>query len=69
LLSDEFIVVDAAGGYRLPNRRGLISLEVRNLFDEEFLFRDAGYKTSEKINAIQPFLPDRTILARVVLNF
>ena len=27
-------------GYRLPKRRGFISLAVKNLFDEEFEFQD-----------------------------
>ncbi len=36
--SDDFTVVDAVIGYRLPKRRGLVSLEVRNLFDSDFKF-------------------------------
>ena len=32
---DQFWVVDAAISYRLPKRLGLISLEAKNLFDEE----------------------------------
>jgi outer membrane receptor protein involved in Fe transport len=66
---DDFSVVDAAIGYRLPKRLGMISLEIGNLFDEEFRFRDASFKTSDRFNVIQPFLPERTVLARVVLNF
>jgi len=37
---DQFVSVDAAIGYRLPNRYGFISLEARNLFDESFHFQD-----------------------------
>jgi outer membrane receptor protein involved in Fe transport len=37
---DEFMVVDAAVGYRLPNRWGILSLEIENLFDEDFRFQD-----------------------------
>ncbi len=37
---DHFWIVDVALGYRLPKRFGLILLEVRNLFDEEFNFLD-----------------------------
>jgi hypothetical protein len=68
-LRDDFVVVDAAVGYRLPKRLGIISVEIGNLLDQEFRFRDALFKTSDKFNVVQPFLPERTILARVILNF
>lgn len=38
--SDDFTIVDALVGYRLPRRRGLISFEIRNLFDSDFNFQD-----------------------------
>lgn len=68
-LSDGFNIVDALVGYRFPNRLGTISVEVSNLFDEAFHFRDASFKTFDPINYIQPFLPGRTILAKMVFNF
>jgi outer membrane receptor protein involved in Fe transport len=37
---DRFRVVDASIGYRLPKRRGVLSLNVDNLFDESFRFQD-----------------------------
>ena len=37
---DSFWVVDGALKYRLPRRYGSVLLEVRNLFDEKFLFQD-----------------------------
>ena len=37
---DQFWVVDGGLGYRLPQRYGLVALEVRNLFDKEFRFQD-----------------------------
>ena len=37
---DRFWMVDAAITYRLPNRWGLITLEAKNLFDEEFKYQD-----------------------------
>jgi hypothetical protein len=37
---DEFVVVDGTVGYRLPNRYGLLTLEVRNLLDREFRFQE-----------------------------
>ena len=37
---DRFWVVDAAVGFRLPRRIGRISLDAKNLFDEQFNFQD-----------------------------
>ncbi|MDH3636679.1 MAG: TonB-dependent receptor [Gammaproteobacteria bacterium] len=65
--SEDFVVVDAAIGYRLPRRRGILSLEVRNLFDEDFLFQDANIQRSEPSNP--RFIPDRTVMGRVTLSF
>lgn len=65
--SENFIIVDASLGYRLPNRRGIISLEVGNLLNEAFLFQDDNFRTSE-IRSPR-FIPDRTILGQVTLNF
>ncbi|MCZ6839706.1 MAG: TonB-dependent receptor, partial [Alphaproteobacteria bacterium] len=64
---DDFVLVDAAIGYRLPKRRGILSLEVRNLFDEEFLFQDANIQLAEPSNP--RFIPDRTIMGRITLSF
>jgi outer membrane receptor for monomeric catechols len=38
--NDQFWQVDAALNYRLPKRYGIISLGVKNLFDEEFSYID-----------------------------
>jgi tetratricopeptide (TPR) repeat protein len=67
--SEDFAVVDAAIGYRLPKRRGIVSLEARNLFDEQFLFQDLSFKTSDQIGISPRFIPDRTILFLITLNF
>jgi tetratricopeptide (TPR) repeat protein len=37
---DQFWVFDAGVGYRLPKRLGRVSLQIKNLFDEEFRFQD-----------------------------
>ena len=37
---DRFWVMDASLGYRLPKRRGIVSLSIKNAFDEEFQFQD-----------------------------
>jgi hypothetical protein len=59
---DKFWVVDATIGYRLPNRWGLVSIEARNLFDEEFKFQDTD-PANPKI------YPERLILGKITLAF
>jgi outer membrane receptor protein involved in Fe transport len=59
---DQFWVVDAAVSYRLPKRYGLITVEVKNLFDEEFKYQDMEYR-----NPVVS--PESLILARVTLAF
>jgi tetratricopeptide (TPR) repeat protein len=60
--SDDFWIVDALLGYRLPKRFGLATLEVRNLFNEQFQFQDIDPRNS----AISR---DRAILLRLTLAF
>jgi tetratricopeptide (TPR) repeat protein len=65
---DSFFILDATVGYRLPNRRGIISLEARNLLDEEFFFQDLNIQTVR--DAVNPrFVPDRTIFIRATFAF
>ena len=59
---DQFWVVDAFVGYRLPNRRGLLSLNAENLLDESFQFQD--------VDPTNPSLfPERLISFRFTLAF
>jgi tetratricopeptide (TPR) repeat protein len=59
---DRFWVVDAFVGYRLANRRGLVSLNADNLLDETFQFQD--------IDPTNPSLfPERLISLRFTLAF
>jgi tetratricopeptide (TPR) repeat protein len=60
--SDQFWVVDAAVGYRLSKRFGIISVAVKNLFDEGFQFQD----TDPSNPAI---VPERSVLAKITLAF
>ena len=66
---DNFFVVDVAVGYRLPKRRGLISLAVKNVFDEEFMFQDNSFREFSEAAVTSPLIPDRTILGRITLSF
>ena len=67
--TEDFVVLDTAIGYRLPKRRGIISLEAKNLLDEDFLFQDLELRTSDPFMVARDFIPDRAILLRITLNF
>lgn len=68
---DTFYLVDAGIGYRLPHRRGLVSLGVRNLLDHDFNYQDDAFRFGGDRNepALNPLIPERTVVARVALNF
>ena len=59
---DTFWLVDAALGYRFPNRYGFLTVGVTNLFDREFEYFQVDVKSSR----IQP---DRQIFSRVTFAF
>jgi outer membrane receptor protein involved in Fe transport len=59
---DHFWVFDASVGYRLPKRVGIISIEAKNLFDQNFNFQD----TDPSNPRIQP---KQLILAKITLAF
>ena len=65
--SEEFALVNAGLGYRLPKRQGIIALEARNLFDRQFYFQDYSFQTGEPTNPL--YIPERTLVGRFVLNF
>jgi outer membrane receptor protein involved in Fe transport len=59
---DRFTLLDAFVGYRLPNRRGLLSLTADNLLDEAFKYQD--------VEPNNPSLfPQRVISFRFTLSF
>ena len=59
---DKFWIVDAFIRYRLPKRWGFITLEARNLFDEDFHFQDTD-------PAHPVIYPELLILTRLTLAF
>jgi hypothetical protein len=61
------VLFDAAVGLRLPQRRGIISLEGRNLFDTNFAYQDLNFITSERRASL--LIPERVVLARLTLSF
>jgi outer membrane receptor protein involved in Fe transport len=59
---DRFVTVDAFVSYRLPKRRGSLSLNADNLLDERFSFQD--------IDPTNPSLfPERLVSFRFTLAF
>ena len=64
---NDFFLVDASIGYRLPKRVGIVSLEGNNLLDQKFSFQDDNFRSSEARRAA--IEPDRTVVARITLNF
>jgi hypothetical protein len=65
---DSFVLFDAAGGYCLPKRYGVVQIGVKNLFDENFQYQGLEGRT-EHPELQQPFFPERTIYAQINLNF
>jgi len=59
---DRFWVFDAFLGYRLPNRRGILSLNAENLLDERFRFQDSDPENMS-------IVPERVISMRFTLAF
>jgi hypothetical protein len=59
---DDFVVVDAALGYRLPDRYGFIGVVGKNLFDEKFQFQDTDPGNPSVI-------PDRQFLVQGTFFF
>jgi hypothetical protein len=60
----DFALVDFSLGYRLPGRHGLISLDVRNLFDSRFGFEDTDFAGNPRVPLFQP---GRTFMLRFAL--
>lgn len=62
-----FFLLDMVAGYRLPKRKGLLSFEVRNLLNKHFYYRNQYLYLSEP--ALPRYIPERTLFARITLNF
>jgi outer membrane receptor protein involved in Fe transport len=59
---DQFWVADASISYRLPKRLGLLTLEVRNLFDERFRFQET--------DPLSPTVaPERYVILRLTVAY
>ena len=67
--SDTSFLVDAAVGYRFPERFGLASLVVCNLFDTGFKYQDDSFRQVSEAPSVSRFIPERAILGYLTLNF
>lgn len=67
--NDSFFLVDAAVGYVLPKRYGLVSFEVRNLFDTSFRYQDDSYREFTDNPVVSRYFPKRTYMGRIILNY
>ena len=65
----DFTVVDLGVGYRLPKRRGIVSVSVQNLFDQDFDYQDDSYREFKDEPSTGPYIPERAVMGRVTLNF
>ncbi len=70
---DAFFLLDAVIGYRLPNRKGVLSFEGRNLLNEQFFYRNANLQDNSFINLnyspTRTYIPERAFFARFTWNF
>jgi hypothetical protein len=67
--SESFFLIDAALGYRFPQRRSRIALEARNLLNADFRYQDDIFRTAGDESQISPYIPERTVMARLIINF
>lgn len=67
--NSDFGLVDLSIGYRLPARRGAISLVVQNVGDEHFAYQDNNYRTFGDQPYVGPYIPERVLMARVTLSY
>ena len=65
----EFTVADVSVGYRFAKRAGIASLSVLNLNDEEFDYQDDSFREFQDQPSTGPYIPSRSVMARITLNF
>jgi outer membrane receptor protein involved in Fe transport len=64
----DFLVLDAAVGYRFPERFGIAILQGINLLNTGFKYQDNQFRSATVEPVVPPFVPERTILVRLTLN-
>ncbi len=64
---DSFFLVDLALGYRFAKRRGLLSLEGKNLLNDHFFYKNTNFYSSEP--RIGTFIPERMFFMKLTFNY
>jgi Flp pilus assembly protein TadD len=64
--NENFWTFDVAVGYRLPKKIGIISFEVRNLFDNNFTYQSSFDASGPQLT---PFVPERQLFGKLSLFF
>ncbi|MBK0399143.1 FecR domain-containing protein [Limibaculum sp. M0105] len=67
--SDTFPITELSLGYRLPDRRGIASIDFLNVVDADFGFEDRTVESSSNPLAAPRFARDFAALARLRLRF
>lgn len=62
---DSFMLVDVTLSYRLPKRRSTVNVQIHNLTDEPFHFKDLGFRKAQEESPL--FRPERTVSVSVSL--
>ncbi|WP_374090495.1 tetratricopeptide repeat protein [Methylomicrobium lacus] len=70
---NEFVLFNAGIGMRLPKRLGIINLDIKNIFDRQFEFQSLAGRSPQTSaqdgGQPPPFIPGRTVFARLTLAF
>lgn len=67
--TSDFFLLDADLGYRFPNQNGSVSLEVRNITDQDFRFQDDGFREFGDDPSTGPYFPGISVVGRLTLSF
>lgn len=67
--SEHFSLADFLVGYRLPQRMGQVTLGIYNLFDRSFKYQGNVYRAFQDEAQSAIYLPERTVMGTVSLNF
>lgn len=64
---NRFWLTDLNMGYRLPHRRGMILLNIANLFDKSFQYQDTNFQTGQA--RTPQYYPERAVFMKLNLAF
>lgn len=64
-----FATADLTAGYRLANRKTIVSVSLQNIFDRQFNFHDTSLSTETPTPLLARFRPERTVFASIAFWF